>query len=200
MPGIILILIAAGLFWADRRFGLSYLSAGFGASLGFVGIGLLFGFEIDQIEPFALLFATLIFTPIAVRLHFVREVRRIGMAEELSEADAVPPSDRNTEIILEHAPRVASLFQRFVFFFVQGTLLILIGTGLFGSNDLTGAHVAGIPAATSYQIGAIAGRYTASKVWQTVWASVGLFILGPPILFLVIAHRQEWRIGWLFGS
>lgn len=199
MLGFILILIAAGLFWFDRHFGLSYLSAGFGACLGFIAIGLLFGFKIDQIQPFALLFATLIFTPIAARLYFVREIRRTGMAEGLSEENAVPLRDRNSKIIIEHAPRIASVIQRYVFFFVQGTLLILVGTGLFDSNGLTGPHIAGIPAATSYQFGAIASRYTASKGWQIVWSSIGLFIFGPLILFLIVSYRQGWRIGWLFG-
>lgn len=199
MMGIILIVVAAAFLWADRHFGFSYLSAGFGASLGFVGVGLLLGFELSNIEPFAVLFATLIFTPIMVRLFFVREVKRSKMAAGMPEADAVHPNDRHSDIILEKAPRIASRFQRFVFFFVQGVLLLLVGTGLFGSNDLTGGHIAGIPAATSHQISAIASRYTASKTWQIVWGAVGLFLFGPLILFLIVAHRLDLRIGWLIG-
>lgn len=200
MIGIILILVAVVFLWVDRRYGLSYLSAGFGASLGFIGVGLLLGFEISNIEPFAILFTMLIFTPIMVRLFFVREVKRSKIASGISETDAVHRNDRHSDIVLENAPRIASSLKMFAFFLVQGAFLLFVGTGLFGSSDLSGVHIAGIPVAASHQISAIASRYTASKTWQIVWGAVGLFLVGPLILFLIVVHRLDWRLSWLIGS
>jgi hypothetical protein len=200
MLGIVLIVVAAALWWIDRRFGLSYVLAGFGASIAFVGVGLLLGFDLGTIEPFAMFFATLVFTPIAVRLFFVREIKRRQSTPANPKVGAEDSRDRNLEFLLQHAPRTVSLLQRFTFFFVQGTLLLLIGTGLFSSDELTVAHIAGIPAAASHQTAAIVSRYTASKAWQIIWGAVGLFVLGPLIVFFIMAYRLGWRIGWLLWA
>lgn len=182
----ILALLAAAILLvvADRHFGLSYLLVGCAIVLAVVALGLSAGLSLDDMEPFMGILVSLVFTPIVVRLYFVREVRRHANGEA-----ATPDGDRNSGVVLEYAGPAASLLKTFTFFFVQGTLVILLIHGTYGVAGLTPAHVAGIPAAAAWQATAIAERYTESGVWHIVWGAVGLFVAGPLLLAATVAVR-----------